>query len=110
MAAIVLTENAVEQIQNFAREHPEETRGKKFRIFIQASGCSGYEYGFTFDTERPNDIQLHQKGLDIVIDPKSAKLLEDCVMDYQETLKSSGFVIENPRVKSTCGCGASFEI
>ncbi|RME07263.1 MAG: iron-sulfur cluster assembly accessory protein [Deltaproteobacteria bacterium] len=110
MASIVLTENAVEQIQNFAREHPEETEGKKFRIFIQASGCSGYEYGFTFDTERPNDIRLHQQGLDIVIDPKSAKLLEDCVMDYQETLKNTGFVIENPRVKSTCGCGASFEI
>lgn len=110
MTNIALTDKAAEQIKLFAKEHSADTDGKTFRIFIQASGCSGYEYGFTFDHERPNDLKLSHNDVDFLVDPKSAKFLQNCVMDYKETIQATGFVIQNPQVKSTCGCGSSFEI
>jgi iron-sulfur cluster insertion protein len=83
----------------------------KLRVFVQGGGCSGFQYGFTFDEKvNDGDIEIVKNGVTMVIDPMSYEYLSGAEVDYKESLEGSMFVINNPNATSTCGCGSSFSM
>jgi len=102
-----LTEKAVTKIREYAEKMPE-SKGKYFRVYVQGGGCSGFSYGFTFDEQRPDDHSFEFSGVRCLIDPQSATFLEGAKVDFVESMQGSGFHVDNPNAKGTCGCGHSF--
>lgn len=83
----------------------------KLRVFVQGGGCSGFQYGFTFDDKvNDGDLEVEKNGVTLVIDPMSYQYLIGAEVDYKESLEGSMFVINNPNATTTCGCGASFSV
>ncbi|MFT8258161.1 MAG: iron-sulfur cluster insertion protein ErpA [Candidatus Symbiodolus clandestinus] len=81
------------------------------RVYITGGGCSGFQYGFTFDEKvQAGDILITTDGANLVIDPMSFQYLQGAVVDYREGLEGSSFVVNNPNAKTTCGCGSSFTL
>ena len=81
------------------------------RVFVTGGGCSGFQYGFTFDTETAeDDAQIVQSGVRVLVDSLSYPYLDGASVDYQESLEGSRFVVSNPQASATCGCGSSFTI
>lgn len=103
---ITLTENATKKLKEILDIEPA-AKGKSLRISLQKGGCSGYEYGFAFDDKKEGDSEVVADGARVLIDPDSAKFLVNSVIDYAEEATSAGFKIQNPNVKSSCGCGTS---
>jgi iron-sulfur cluster assembly protein/iron-sulfur cluster insertion protein len=103
---ITLTERAAVQI----RKLQEESGGqdKTLRIFVEAGGCSGFEYGMSFDDAREDDKRLESEGVAYLLDPTSLAYLDGSVVDFDDGLQGKGFEIRNPNAESTCGCGRSF--
>ena len=106
---VSLTANAVSKIKSLTANDPQ-AQGKSLRIYLEAGGCSGYQYGFACDGKKEGDMVLSEEGISVVIDADSAKLLAGSVVDYKEDFGGAGFVIQNPNVKKSCGCGNSVEI
>jgi len=89
----------------------ESNEDLKLRVFVTGGGCSGFEYGFTFDEDlEDDDTQIEKEGVALVIDPLSYQYLAGSVIDYKEDLQGSRFVVVNPNAVTTCGCGNSFSI
>jgi len=103
---ITLTDNAAKHIGTLQKE--QDAAGKPLRVYVEAGGCSGMEYGMAFDEKKDGDEVVSQDGVSVVIDPMSANFLKDSVIDYVDSLQGSGFKIQNPNVHSSCGCGKSF--
>lgn len=83
----------------------------KLRVFVTGGGCSGFQYGFTFDEDvAEDDTIIERDGVSLVVDPMSFQYLAGSEVDYQEGLEGSRFVIKNPNATTTCGCGQSFSI
>ena len=83
----------------------------KLRVFVQGGGCSGFQYGFTFDDKvNDGDHTVDKDGVTLVVDPMSYEYLVGAEVDYRESLEGSMFVINNPNAATTCGCGASFSV
>ncbi len=83
----------------------------KLRVFVQGGGCSGFQYGFTFDEKvNDGDHEIETGGVTLVVDPMSYEYLGGAEVDYKESLEGSMFVINNPNATSTCGCGSSFSV
>jgi iron-sulfur cluster insertion protein len=83
----------------------------KLRVFVSGGGCSGFQYGFTFDeVANEDDTALNKNGVTLLIDPMSYQYLVGAEIDYSEGLEGSQFVIKNPNATSTCGCGSSFSL
>jgi len=83
----------------------------KLRVFVTGGGCSGFQYGFTFDEDvAEDDTIVEREGVSLVVDPMSFQYLAGAEVDYQEGLEGSRFVIKNPNATTTCGCGSSFSI
>ena len=81
------------------------------RVFVTGGGCSGFQYGFTFDDERAEDDTLiEHDGVRVLVDSLSYSYLVGSVLDYKEGLEGSRFVVNNPGASSTCGCGSSFSV
>jgi len=81
----------------------------KLRVFVTGGGCSGFQYGFTFDEAiNEDDTSLQKNGVTLLIDPMSLQYLGGAEIDYQEGAEGAQFVIKNPNATSTCGCGSSF--
>src|SRR4030081_3981013 len=81
----------------------------KLRVFVTGGGCSGFQYGFTFDeVKNEDDAVMEKNGVELLIDPMSYQYLVGAEIDYQEGLEGAQFVIKNPGATSTCGCGSSF--
>ena len=81
------------------------------RVFVTGGGCSGFQYGFTFDDEAADDdTRIDNQGVSMVIDPMSFQYLTGSEVDYEEGLEGSRFVVRNPSATTTCGCGSSFSI
>lgn len=81
----------------------------KLRVYITGGGCSGFQYGFSFDERREEeDLVVERDGVTLLVDPLSLQYLMGAEVDYRESLQGSQFVIRNPNAKSTCGCGSSF--
>ncbi len=103
---ITLTENAAKQIKTLVKQ--QDAQGKPLRVYVEAGGCSGMEYGMAFDDKKTDDEIVRQDDVEVIIDPMSANFLKGSVIDYVDSLQGSGFQIKNPNVHSTCGCGKSF--
>lgn len=106
---ILVTEAAVRRAQVLIEE--EENPDLKLRVFVTGGGCSGFQYGFSFDENKNDgDMEISEDGVRILIDPMSFQYLMGAEIDYLEGLQGARFVINNPNAKTTCGCGASFTI
>lgn len=103
---ITLTDSAVEQIQKLAEEKASE--GQQLRILVEAGGCSGFEYGMSFDEPKEDDQQLESNGVSFLVDATSFEYLDGCEVDFDDGLNGKGFEVRNPNATSTCGCGRSF--
>ena len=104
---LVFTAAAVAKVRTFV-ETLDEAKSKHLRIFVQGGGCSGFEYGFTFDERKDNDTVVAQDGIEVLLYLFSRPYLEGCEVDYKESLMGSGFSVKNPNAAGTCGCGHSF--
>jgi iron-sulfur cluster assembly protein len=107
-AAITLTPLAAEKLSAIMTEKGvRETHG--LRVFVSGGGCSGMQYGMTFDNNvRDNDLQFEQQGMRVIIDPQSLYYMQGASIDFVDSLMGGGFHIENPNAVSSCGCGSSF--
>ena len=104
-----LTERAVEKVKQLMIK--EDKQGHSLRVSVQGGGCSGFQYGLTYEKdEKQNDLILEFNGLKVFVDAMSNLHLEDVTIDYVDSLNGSGFKIENPKSTGTCGCGASFSM
>jgi len=89
----------------------EDNEDLKLRIYVSGGGCSGFQYGFTFDeTVNEDDTVLEQHGIQILVDSMSIGYLKDSTVDYTTSIAGSQFVIKNPNAVSQCGCGSSFAV
>ena len=103
----VFTDSAANKVKDLIIE--EGNPDLKLRVFVSGGGCSGFQYGFTFDEIRnEDDTVLEKDGVMLLIDPMSYQYLVGAEIDYTEGLEGSQFVIRNPNATSTCGCGSSF--
>jgi iron-sulfur cluster insertion protein len=83
----------------------------KLRVYISGGGCSGFQYGFTFDEQQAeDDLTIERDGMTLLVDPLSLQYLMGAEIDYSESLSGAQFVIRNPNAKTTCGCGSSFAV
>lgn len=104
---LVFTDSAASKVRELIEE--EGNPGLKLRVFVTGGGCSGFQYGFTFDEEvSEDDTAMEKNGVTLLIDPMSYQYLLGAEIDYTEGLEGSQFVIRNPNATSTCGCGSSF--
>lgn len=89
----------------------EENPNLKLRVYITGGGCSGFQYGFTFDEKvNEGDMTIEKNGVALVVDPLSLQYLIGGTVDYTEGLEGSRFIVNNPNATTTCGCGSSFSI
>ena len=106
---IVFTDAAASKVGELIQE--EENPELKLRVFISGGGCSGFQYGFTFDENiEEGDSQVVNRGVTLVIDPMSVQYLMGAEIDYKEDLQGAQFIIRNPNASTTCGCGQSFTV
>jgi iron-sulfur cluster insertion protein len=104
-----LTENAASKLHSLIAE--EGNGALKLRVYVTGGGCSGFQYGFSFDEAvNEDDTVIENKGASLLVDPLSYQYLVGSKIDYVEGLEGARFVVNNPMAKTTCGCGASFSI
>lgn len=102
---ITITQNASNKILELMKEE-QDVSG--LRVYVRGGGCSGYQYGMSFESKISDDDTVIEKdGVKVVIDPQSAPLLQGAEVDYVESIQGSGFAVKNPQAKTTCGCGSS---
>lgn len=103
---ITLTSRAAQQVRTMHAElnAPE----KRLRVFVESGGCSGFQYGMSFDEKKAGDVEFASEGVPILMDPASLAYLEGSAVDFDDGLHGKGFEIKNPNAQSTCGCGKSF--
>ena len=106
-APLVFTDSAADKVKSLIEE--EGNADLKLRVFVTGGGCSGFQYGFTFDeVQNDDDTVMEKSGVKLLIDPMSYQYLSGAEIDYSEGLEGAQFVIKNPNATSTCGCGSSF--
>ena len=105
---ITITDTASEKIQELLREE-QDVLG--LRIYVKGGGCSGYQYGMSFETNMgDDDTMIEKEQVKVIVDSQSAPLLNGAEVDYVDSLQGSGFAVKNPNAKNTCGCGSSFTV
>ena len=108
-AAMQFTQGAANKVKALVEE--EGNPRLKLRVFITGGGCSGFQYGFTFDEDvADDDTIIDREGVSLIVDPMSFQYLVGAEVDYTEGLEGSRFVINNPNATTTCGCGSSFSV
>jgi iron-sulfur cluster insertion protein len=106
-APLLFTDNAANKVKQLIDE--EGNNELKLRVFVTGGGCSGFQYGFTFEESvNDDDTPMQKNGVTLLIDPMSLQYLAGAEIDYQENAEGAQFVIKNPNATSTCGCGSSF--
>ncbi|MDG2155706.1 MAG: iron-sulfur cluster insertion protein ErpA [Gammaproteobacteria bacterium] len=107
--SIVFTDAAARKVGELIKE--EENPNLKLRVFISGGGCSGFQYGFTFDEElQDGDTSVVNSDVTLLIDPMSYQYLVGAQIDYKDDISGAQFVIRNPNAQTTCGCGSSFSV
>lgn len=107
--ALKFTDAAARKVKQLIDE--EGNINLKLRVFVTGGGCSGFQYGFTFDEDvAEDDTQVDNEGVVLLVDPMSFQYLTGAEIDYSEGLQGSQFVIRNPNAATTCGCGSSFSV
>ncbi|MFC4726712.1 iron-sulfur cluster insertion protein ErpA [Coralloluteibacterium thermophilus] len=108
-APLAFTAAAAAKVRELIQE--EGNDALNLRVYISGGGCSGFQYGFTFDEERAeDDLAIATDGVTLLVDPLSLQYLMGAEVDYTESLTGAQFVIRNPNAKTTCGCGSSFSV
>lgn len=106
---VVFTQAAARKVGQLINEEGNEQL--KLRVYISGGGCSGFQYGFTFDEQvEQGDTQVETDGVVLLVDPMSIQYLAGAQIDYKEDLEGAQFVIRNPNATTTCGCGSSFSV
>ncbi len=106
---VVFTDAAARKVHELIQE--EDNPGLKLRVYVSGGGCSGFQYGFTFDEKvEEGDSSVENQGVTLLIDPMSVQYLMGAEIDYKEDLQGAQFVIRNPNANTTCGCGSSFSV
>ena len=104
---LIFTDSAAAKVADLIAE--EGNPGLKLRVFVQGGGCSGFQYGFTFDEDvNEDDTEFTKNGVTLLVDSMSFQYLVGAEIDYKEDINGSQFVIKNPNATTTCGCGSSF--
>lgn len=106
---ITVTDNAFNKIRDLIVEEPNNSN-LALRMSVKGGGCSGFQYEFTFDNKQEDDFVIEKDSIKVFVDSMSAQYLMGATLDYKEEKFNSQFVINNPEVKGTCGCGSSFSI
>src|SRR6476620_7258740 len=106
--SVNLTESAANEIKSMLAKQGENA-GKPLRVYVEAGGCSGMQYGMVFDEKREDDLEAEFFGVSVVVDPFSANYVRGAVVDFSDSLTNGGFKISNPNARQSCGCGKSFE-
>jgi iron-sulfur cluster insertion protein len=107
--AIIFSDSAAKKVGELITE--EENDDLKLRVYISGGGCSGFQYGFTFDEEvNEDDTTIENGGVTVLIDAMSVQYLTGAEIDYKEDISGAQFVIRNPNAATTCGCGSSFSV
>jgi iron-sulfur cluster insertion protein len=107
--ALLFTDAAASKVAELIRE--EANPALKLRVFVTGGGCSGFQYGFTFDENvEEGDTCIENQGVQLLVDPMSVQYLMGAEIDYREDLEGAQFVIRNPNATTTCGCGSSFSM
>ena len=108
-APILFTDSAAAKVADLIAE--EGNPDLKLRVFVQGGGCSGFQYGFTFDESvEDGDTVVETDGVKLLVDPMSFQYLVGAEIDYTESLQGAQFVIRNPNASTSCGCGSSFSV
>lgn len=108
-APLAFTHAAASKVRELIREEGNEAL--KLRVYISGGGCSGFQYGFTFDEQQAeDDVAVRTDDVVLLVDPLSLQYLLGAEVDYSESLTGAQFVIRNPNAKTTCGCGSSFAV
>ena len=108
-SALEVTDSAIAKVQSLKSE--EENENLKLRVYVTGGGCSGFQYGFSFeDNMAEDDTPVSREGVTVLVDSLSFQYLAGSTVDYEVGLMGSRFVITNPNASTTCGCGASFTI
>ncbi|BCN11100.1 putative iron-sulfur cluster insertion protein ErpA [Ralstonia solanacearum] len=108
-APLVFTDSAADKVKQLIEE--EGNPELKLRVFVQGGGCSGFQYGFTFDEDtNEDDTTMIKNGVTLLIDSMSYQYLVGAEIDYKEDINGAQFVIKNPNASTTCGCGSSFSV
>lgn len=103
---LTITQPASNKILELMKEEQDVVG---LRVYVRGGGCSGYQYGMSFESKiSDDDTEVERDGVKVVVDPQSAPLLQGAEIDYVESLQGSGFSVKNPQAKTTCGCGSSF--
>ena len=106
---IIFSDSAAKKVGELITE--EENDNLKLRVYISGGGCSGFQYGFTFDEEvNEDDTTVENGGVTVLIDAMSIQYLTGAEIDYKEDISGAQFVIRNPNASTTCGCGSSFSV
>jgi iron-sulfur cluster assembly accessory protein len=103
---VTLTASAVNEVKSLLTK--PENAGKHMRYYVEQGGCSGMQYGMTFDKPRDGDLVSQHDGVTVLVDAISADFLRGTVVDFSDALTAGGFKISNPNAKESCGCGKSF--
>lgn len=104
---LIFTDSAASKVKNLIDE--EGNPDLKLRVFVSGGGCSGFQYGFTFDeAQNDDDTAMVKNGVTLLVDSMSFQYLVGAEIDYSEGLEGAQFVIKNPNAETTCGCGSSF--
>jgi len=108
-APLVFTDNAAQKVKQLIVE--EGNDALKLRVFISGGGCSGFQYGFTFDEAvNDGDVEVENIGVTLLVDPMSMQYLVGAEIDYKTGIDGEHFIIRNPNATTTCGCGSSFSV
>jgi len=108
-APLVFTDSAADKVRQLIEE--EGNSELKLRVFVQGGGCSGFQYGFTFDEDtNEDDTVMEKNGVQLLIDAMSYQYLVGAEIDYKDGLEGAQFVIKNPNATTSCGCGSSFSV
>ena len=106
---IIFTDAAALKVHELIQD--EDNPDLMLRVFISGGGCSGFQYGFTFDEKtEEGDSSVENQGVKLVVDPMSVQYLMGAEIDYKEDLQGAQFIIRNPNAATTCGCGSSFSV
>lgn len=106
---LVFTDSAANKVKQLIEEEGNENL--MLRVFVTGGGCSGFQYGFTFDESiQDGDTKVENSGVTLLVDPMSVQYLSGAEIDYKDDLSGSQFVIRNPNATTTCGCGSSFSV
>lgn len=103
---LTLTDGAIAKVKELFAGEPA-AKGKSLRVGVEPGGCSGYEYSFSFDDKKEGDAELPFADFKVLLSPQAAPFLKGSEIDYSDAAAGAGFKIENPNVKSSCGCGKS---